>query len=71
MEIETIFKLIELASILVVVTGLYWKQENRINLIQMQVNNNKSHSDESTNRLTNSIDKLQSTIERMNEKFNH
>ena len=81
MEIETLLKIIELTSIVVVITGLYWKQDNKINLLEQksdmkfesvttQINNNKSHSDETTNRLIKSIDKLESTIERMNEKFN-
>jgi len=81
MEIDTLLKIIELASIVVVITGLYWKQDNKVNLLEqksemkydalkMEINNNKAHSDDTTNRLIKSIDKLESTIERMNEKFN-
>jgi ribosome-associated translation inhibitor RaiA len=81
MEIETLLKIIELVSIVIVLTGLYWKMDNKLNLLSQKtdmkfeqvnntINNNKAHSDDMTNRLIKSIDKLESTIERMNEKFN-
>lgn len=81
MEIDTLLKILELASIVVVVTGLYWKQDNKLSLLEqksdmkfdalkVEINNNKAHSDDTTNRLIKSIDKLESTIERMNEKLN-
>ncbi len=81
MEIETLLKIIELVSIVIVLTGLYWKMDNKLNLLSQKtdmkfeqvnntISNNKAHSDDMTNRLIKSIDKLESTIERMNEKFN-
>lgn len=91
MDLETALKLGEVVATIALVTGLYWKGENKrdlltqkcdmrfamiekdiltqVDIISKEVNINKQHNDESINRLIKSMERLETTIERLNEKL--
>lgn len=66
MTTELIFTII---GFIISLVGVYYKQENRINLLEQLVRSHKEITDDNFAKLIKSLDKLDISIERLNEKI--
>ena len=65
----TIELIITIIGTIVSLTGIYFKLENKVNILEERVATHKEITDDNFAKLIKSIDKLDVSIEKLNEKI--
>lgn len=66
MDINLIFTIV---GFIITTVGLYWDMKNRINLLEEKLSNHKDVTNDNFARLIKSMEKLDSSIEKLNDRI--